>query len=174
MPVTLYSATVPHFLQILPQVSLLIDKAEAHCRANGLSPAVLLDARLAEDMWPLSGQLRACWSHSADAVDSTLSGTRSPDFSELPNDDFGFFKQRIEAAIARLGTIRPADVDQAEDNEVAFKVRDLDLRFSGLDYLLKFALPNFFFHSSMAYAILRNQGFEIGKRDYVGALPLKK
>ncbi len=173
MPVSLHSATVPHFLQILPQVSALIDKAEAHCAARGLPPEALLGARLAEDMWPLSGQLRACWAHSADAVDSLLSGTRTPDFSDLPSD-FAFFKKRIEGAIVQLGTVRPADVDLAEDNEVAFKVRDMELRFAGLDYLLKFALPNFFFHSSMAYAILRNQGFEIGKRDYVGAMPLKQ
>ena len=173
MAVSLYSATVPHFIQILPQVSALIDKAEAHCAAKGLPPEALLGARLAEDMWPLSGQLRACWAHSADAVDSTISGERTPDFSELPND-FAFFRQRIEAAIVHLGTVRPADVDLAEDNEVAFNVRDMSLRFTGIDYLLKFALPNFFFHSSMAYAILRNQGFEIGKRDYIGAMPLKK
>lgn len=172
MPVSLYSATVPHFLQILPQVSALIDKAEAHCKEGGLAPEAILGARLAEDMWPLSGQLRACWSHSADAVDSLLSGERLLDFAEQPAE-FAYFKQRIEAAIVRLGTVRPADVDLAEDNEVAFTVGERTYRFTGLDYLLKFAMQNFFFHSTMVYAILRNQGFAIGKIDYLGSLPLK-
>ena len=172
MSVSLYSATVPHFLNILPQMALLIDKAEAHCTEKGLPPEDLLGARLAEDMWPLSWQFRACWSHSADAVETTLSGERSPDFSDVPND-FGYLRQRINDAIMRIGAVRPADVDLAEDNHVKFFVRDLTLEFTGHDYLLKFALPNFFFHSSMVYAILRHRGFAIGKRDYIGAMPLK-
>ena len=172
MPVSLYSATVPHFVKILPQVAALIGRAQAHCTDQGLAAAEILDARLAPDMWPFSWQIRACWAHSIDAVESTLSGERTPDFSELPAD-FDFLRQRIDDAIVRLGSIRPADVDLAEDNHVAFAVRDLKLEFTGRDYLLNFALPNFFFHSTTAYAILRNQGFEIGKRDYLGALPLK-
>lgn len=172
MSVSLYSTTVPLFLQILPQMSALADKAEAHCKEKGLAPEALLGARLAEDMWPLSGQFRACWSHSADAVDSLLSGERVLDFSEQPND-FGYFRKKIEGAIVQLRTVRPADVDLAEDNEVAFKAASREFRFTGHDYLLKFALPNFFFHSSMAYAILRNQLFAIGKIDYLGAPPLK-
>ena len=172
MPVSLYSATVPHFLKILPQVAALIGRAQAHCAAKGLPAGEILNARLAEDMWPFSWQIRACWSHSIDAVESTLSGERKPDFSDLP-EDFDFLRQGIDDAIIRLGAVRPADVDLAEDNDVSFKVRDLKMEFTGRDYLLNFALPNFFFHSTTAYAILRNQGFEIGKRDYLGALPLK-
>lgn len=172
MAVSLYSATVPHFLKILPQVSALLQKAEDHCARQGLPPGDVLNARLAQDMWPFSWQIRACWSHSIDAVESTLSGRRDPDFSEVP-EDFDFLQTRIDDAIVRLGTVRPADVDLAEDNDVTFSVRDLKLEFTGRDYLLNFALPNFFFHSSTAYAILRNRGFEIGKRDYLGALPTK-
>ena len=172
MSVSLYSATVPLFLQILPQTAALIDKAEAHCAGKGLAPDELLGARLAGDMWPLSGQFRACWSHSIDAIDSALTGERHPDFSELP-DDFAFFRTRIADAIARLEKVKPADVDAAEGRDVCFVVRDMRMEFTGLDYLLHFALPNFYFHSSMAYAILRNRGFEIGKRDYLGQLRLK-
>jgi len=172
MSVSLYSATVPVFLQILPQVAALLDKAEAHCSENRLAPETLLNARLAEDMWPFSWQIRACWLQSADAVDSALSGERSPDFSEIP-PVFAPLRQGIAGAIARLETINPAVLDGAEDNDVSFKVRDMSLDFTATNYLLHFALPNFFFHSSMAYAILRNQGFELGKRDYLGALRLK-
>jgi uncharacterized protein len=172
MPLSLYSATVPHFLQVLPQMALLIDRAEAHCAGKGLPPEALLGAKLAEDMWPLSWQFRACWSHSADAVESTLSGERLLDFGDVPSD-FDYLRRQIDGAIVRLRTTRPADVDLAEDNEVSFTVRDKTYTFTGLDYLLKFALPNFFFHSTTAYAILRNQGVAISKGDYLGALPLK-
>jgi hypothetical protein len=172
MSVSLYSATVPLFLQILPQIGALLDKAEAHCRENGLAPETILNARLAEDMWPLSWQIRSCWLQSADAVDSAISGERSPDFSDIP-PVFAPLKQGIAGAIARLEAVKPADVDCAEGNDVSFKVRDMSLEFTATDYLLHFALPNFYFHSSMAYAILRNQGFAIGKRDYLGALRVK-
>lgn len=172
MPVSLYTATVPVFLQILPQVAALLDKAEAHCSENGLAPEVLLNARLAEDMWPFSWQIRACWLQSADAVESAITGERSPDFSDIP-PVFAPLKQGIAGAISRLEAIRAEDIDGAEGNDVSFKVRDMSLDFTAPNYLLHFALPNFFFHSSMAYAILRNQGLPLGKRDYLGALRLK-
>lgn len=172
MSVSLYSATVPLFLQILPQVGKLLDKAEAHCSENGLAPETILNARLAEDMWPFSAQVRSCWAHSADAIDGALSGERVPDFSEIP-PEFAPLRQGIASAIARLEAVTPDQVNGAEGNDVSLKIRDRSLDFTATDFLLHFALPNFYFHSSMAYAILRNRGFAIGKGDYLGGLRLK-
>jgi uncharacterized protein len=172
MPGSLYSASVPHFLRQLPQMAALVDKAEAHCAQSGIAPGELLRARLAEDMWHLSLQFRSCWSHSADAVDSALSGKREVDYSEPP-DDFGYLRQRLDDAIARLEAVRPEDLDRVEEGEVSISAGEHRFRFTVPDYLLHFALPNFYFHCSVAHAILRNQGLRIGKADFLGPLPLK-
>jgi len=168
----LYSATVPSFLQMLPQMAALIDKAEAHCTANGLPPGELLNARLADDMWHLSLQFRSCWSHSSDAVDSALSGTRNVDYTEPPAD-FGYLRRRIGEAITRLREVNPDDLDRVQDGEVNIRAGEHRLKFAVPDYLMRFALPNFYFHCSIAFAILRNQGLQIGKADFLGPLPLK-
>jgi len=169
---SLHSATVPQFLQMLPQMAGLIDKAEAHCAETGISAAELLNARLAEDMWPLSLQFRSCWSHSADAIDSALSGKREVDYTPPP-EDFGYLRQRIAEAIARLEAVKPEDLDRVEGGEVNISAGEHRLKFAVPDYLLRFALPNFYFHCSIAFAILRNQGLQIGKADFLGPMPLK-
>ena len=172
MPGSLYSATVPHFLARLPQMVALVDKAEAHCAQHGLAPEALLGARLADDMWNLALQLRSCWSHSADAVDSALSGRRDVDYAEPPAD-FAFLRQRLNQAIARLEAVTPDQLEQARGGEVAISAGEHRLKFAVPDYLLHFALPNFYFHCTIAFAILRNQGLKIGKGDFLGPLPLK-
>lgn len=170
---SLHAATIPHFLRQLPQIALLIDKAEAWCAESGTSPDELMSARLAEDMWPLSLQFRSCWSHSADAVDSALTGKRDVDFTEPPAD-FGWLRERNADAIARLEAIIPADLEAVEGGEVNISAGQHRLKFAVPDYLLHFALPNFYFHSSIAFAILRNQGVQIGKADFLGPLPLRE
>ena len=106
MPGLLYPATIPHFLQLLPQMVELVQKAEAHCAEQGMAPQELLEARLADDMWHLSLQFRSCWSHSADAVDSALTGVREVDYTEPPAD-FRF------SAGAAVGGDRPARIAYA-------------------------------------------------------------
>lgn len=141
-------------------------------RKTACPPGDLLDAQLAEDMWPLSLQFRSSWSHSADAIDSALTGKRDVDYTEPPAD-FGYLRQRIGDAIARLETVKPDDLHRAEGGEVNISAGKHRLKFTAPDYLLHFALPNFYFHCSIAFAILRNQGLEIGKVDFLGPLPLK-
>lgn len=169
---SLHSATVPHFLRQLPQMITLVDKAEAHCAQEGLSPRDFLAARLAEDMWHLLLQFRGCWSHSADAVDSALSGMREVDYTEPPAD-FDFLRQRLEDAVARLRAVTPEELDRVAGGEVNISAGEHRFTFGTQDYLVHFALPNFYFHCSIAYAILRNQGLQIGKSDFLGPLPLK-
>lgn len=169
---SIYDATVPQFLDRLVQMVALIDKAQDHCAANGIAPAELLGARLADDMWHLSLQFKSCWSHSADAVDSALSGKRDVDYAEPPAD-FGYLRQRLADAIARLQAITPGDLERVRDGTVKISAGEHRLEFTVPDYLVRFALPNFYFHCSIAFAILRNRGLRIGKGDFLGAMPLK-
>lgn len=168
---TLYDATVPQFLDRLPQMVVLVIKAEEHCAATGMAPADLLGARLADDMWHLSLQFKSCWSHSADAVESALSGRRDVDYAEPPAD-FAYLRHRLTDAIARLQAVVPSEVEQASDGTVKISAGEHRLEFAVPDYLVRFALPNFYFHCSMAYAILRSRGLQIGKGDFLGPLPL--
>ena len=171
MPGSLHAATVPQFLQLLPQMATLIDRAEAYCAENNIFPAELLGARLAEDMWPLSLQFRSSWSHSADAVDSALTGKREVDYAEPPAD-FGWLRERITDAIDRLEAVKPEALDRVADGEVNISAGEHRFKFAVPDYLVRFALPNFYFHCSIAFAILRSQGLQIGKRDFLGPLPV--
>lgn len=169
---TLYDATVPQFLDRLPQMVALVGKAEEHCAANGIAPADLLGARLADDMWHLSLQFKSCWSHSADAVESALSGRRDVDYAEPPSD-FAYLRQRLTDAITRLQAVTSDELESARDGTVKISAGEHRLEFAVPDYLIRFALPNFYFHCSVAFAILRNRGLAIGKSDFLGPMPLK-
>jgi uncharacterized protein len=173
MSISLYSATVPVYLQILQSVAGLLDKAESHCRAHGLPDTELTGARLTEDMWPLANQIRSCWQHSVDAMDGVRKGEFCLDLSDPPAD-FAGLKARIADAIERLGAVRPEEVDALVGKDLCFKSSRHELDFIVEDYLMTFALPSFYFHVSMAYAILRVKGVAIGKGDYLGAVRMKR
>ena len=172
MAVSLYSATVPTFLQILPSISVLCDKGAAWCEAQGVDDGELTQARLAEDMWPFAMQVRSTWLHSADSIEGVQRGETAPDFSEPPAT-FAELKARVDDAIARLKAVSPETVDGLVGKDTCFRIGERRMDFSAEDYLLSFALPNFFFHATTAYAILRSRGLELGKRDFLGGLRLK-
>jgi uncharacterized protein len=172
MAISLYSATVPTFLQILPTVSALCDKGAQWCREQGIEEAELVQARLADDMWPFALQVRSTWMHSADAIDGARKGETSPDFSEPPGT-FAGLKARVDEAIGRLEALSPAAVDGLVGRDACFNVGERRMEFTAENYLLSFALPNFFFHATTAYAILRSRGVPLGKRDFLGGLRLR-
>lgn len=172
MTLSLYAATVPTFLQILPAISTLCDKGAAWCAEHGVPESELLQARLAEDMWPLAMQLRAVALHSAIAVEGVQQGETSPDFSEPPTD-FATLKALIDRGIASLQAVSPETIDALVGKDTCFRLGERRMDFLVEDYLLTFALPNFFFHATTAYAILRSRGLAIGKRDFLGGLRLK-
>lgn len=172
MTVSLHTATVGAFLQVLQPLAGLVEKARAHCAEHGLPDSALTGARLADDMWPFNWQVRASVLHSARAIAALESGQTSPVFSEPPTDFDGLAAMLAEA-IAALKAVDPAALEAAAANDVTFQVRDYRMEFTGEDYLFSFALPNFNFHAAMAYAILRNQGLAIGKRDFLGAVRTK-
>jgi len=171
MHISLYHATVPTFLQILGAMSGLLDKAEAFCTEKGLDPSDLIGARLAEDMFPFAYQIKSTAVHSFGAIEGVRSGSFGPDRSDPPSD-FAGLRARVEAAVKGLETVGYSELDAYIGKPVVFAVGDFRMEFTGEDFLLSFSQPNFHFHATTAYDIMRWKGIPIGKRDYLGQLRL--
>lgn len=166
MTVSMYRLSVPVFVRGLKVLSTLLEKAEAYAGANKIETNVLINARLAPDMLSLIGQIQRASDTSKNAL-GRLTETDAPSFpdTEATLEDL---KSRIDKTITYLNSIKEADLKGSESREVSLNVGNLKVAFTGENYLLEFALPNFFFHVTTAYDILRHDGVEIGKRDYLG------
>lgn len=167
MPFTLYAATIPSYLQILGSVQRLVGKAEIYCGENGLAPEALIDARLAEDMHPFAYQVKSTAIHSLGAIEGVRRGSFSPDVSPPPST-FDGLRARVSETIASLEAIDPDEVDSFIGRDVRFTFGDSHIDFLAEDFLLSFSQPNFYFHATTAYDILRMKGLLIGKRDFNG------
>jgi len=166
MSITMYDASVPVMTHILKAMLVILDKADAHCTAKRIEPAVMLGTRLIPDMFPLSRQVQiAC--DFAKGAGARLAGIEVPSY---PDDEKSFadLKARIAKTIAFLDTIKPAQIAGSEGRDIKMKAGPNDMHFKGQDYLTGFVLPNFYFHATTAYAILRQNGVEIGKFDFLG------
>lgn len=168
----LHTATVGVFLQILPQVARLIDKAEAHCRDNNLPDEALTLASLAPDMWPFAKQISYVVLSSAGAVEALRTGLTGPDL-DPPMTAFAPLRRAATDAIAVLQAVQPGEIDAAAGRDVVFAFSSNRMEYVAEDFLLSFCLPNFFFHATTAYAVLRNQGVAVGKRDFLGKVRVK-
>jgi uncharacterized protein len=168
MSLTMYEVSVPALKRGLSSLSGLIDKADAHVREKGLAPAALLDARLADDMFPFVRQVQIA-SDSAKGTGARLVGLTPPSFEDT-EASFPELKARIAKTLAFLDTLTPAQFDGSESRTIEMAMRQGTLTFDGKSFLLGFALPNFYFHVTTAYDILRHQGVALGKRDYLGGL----
>jgi hypothetical protein len=162
-----YDATVPGLLQILNSLSGLLNKAEAHCTAKNIQPEVLLSARLYPDMLPLSKQIQL-------ASDFAAKGCARVTHSEVPSTPdtektFAELRQRLAKTIAYVNGFKPAQFDGAEARDVKFPAGpDRTMTLKGQQFISHFAFPNFYFHAATAHGILRHNGVEIGKRDFLG------
>jgi hypothetical protein len=161
-----YDASVPAFLQILGAFSGILTKAEAHCTAKKIAPEVLLGARLFPDMLPLSKQIQL-------ACDFATKGCARLTQSEVPSTPdtektFEELKQRLAKASDYLKTFKPAQFEGADTRDVTFPVGPNTMTLKGQQFLTGFAFPNFYFHAATAHGILRHNGVEIGKRDFLG------
>ncbi len=172
MTLFLYDATIPSNLQILRAVDALLDKAEAFAIEKGIEPATLIDAKLADDMLPFGYQVKSCAAHSVGGIEGVRCGTFSPDRSAWPTDFAGLHKV-MRDAIATLEAIDRNTFDGLADNDTTFEFGTFVMPFTGANFLLSFSQPNFYFHASTAYAILRAQGVPIGKRDFMGTPRMK-
>ena len=164
---TFYEASVPAFLQILGSLTGILTKAEAHCKAKNIQPEALLGARLYPDMLAFSKQIQL-------VCDFAAKGCARLTHSEVPTTvdtekTFDELRQRLTKTIDYVKTFKPAQFDGAEAREVTFPAGpDKTLTLKGQQFLNNFAFPNFYFHAATAHGILRHNGVEIGKRDFLG------
>lgn len=169
---SLYDATVPVFLQILGAVSRLLDKAETWAFENQVGDREIIDSRLAPDMQPFSYQVKSTAIHSLGAIEGVRRGQFSPDISEPPQS-FAALKQRVAETISALSALAPAEVNGFIGREMLFVFGEHRLKFTSADaFLMQFSIPNFTFHATTTYDLLRLKGLDIGKRDYMGKLPI--
>jgi uncharacterized protein len=167
MTLSMYKASAPIFVQFLTSLSAVLDKAAAHAEAKKIDPGVLLNARLYPDMYPLARQVREATSHAARACGS-VAGAGLPTFT---NNEASIpeLKERITKTIDFIKGLKPAQIDGTDDKEITIKFPSgAERKFTGQALLLNFSLPNFYFHYTTAYDILRHCGVELAKRDFLG------
>lgn len=173
MSFSLYEAVVPSNIQILGAVDGLLDKAEAFCAEQDRSAADLIDARLAPDMLPFGYQVKSCAGHSVGGIEGVRAGSFSPDLKPWPTD-FAGLHAVLRGAIGELEAIDRAAFDALAENDTQFLFGEMRMPFTGANFLLSFSQPNFYFHATTAYAILRAQGVKLGKRDFMGVPRMKR
>jgi len=172
MSITLYAATVPTWLQILGAMPGLLGKAEDFCKDQGLVPEEFIQSRLTDDMLPFAYQVRATTTHSLGAIKALRAGLCNPDLSPPPTT-IAALRDLIGETITTLEAIDPGEIDSYVGKDMRFEAGAFALDFLAENFMLSFANPNFFFHATTAYDILRVKGLQIGKRDFVGRPRLK-
>jgi hypothetical protein len=164
----MYQASIPVFLRMLGNLSAILDKAAAHAEAKKINETVFITARLAPDMLALSNQIQIA-SDSAKGCAARLAGIEVPSYADTETT-FPELKARIEKTVAFLKSIKPEQIDGSEERNINIKQRTRELNLPGQAFLLHYAMPNFYFHVTTAYAILRHNGVEIGKMDFLGSV----
>ena len=168
MPLSMYQATIPVLVRGLNNLSAILDKAEGHAAASNIDPAVFIEGRLAPDMYPLARQVQIA-SDMAKGCAARLAGVEVPSWEDTEST-FDELQARIAKTLDFIKGIDAAKLEGSETRTVVLKMRSGELSFSGRDYLLGFAMPNFYFHVTAAYAILRYNGVDVGKMDYLGGV----
>jgi hypothetical protein len=174
MTLSMYQASIPVFIHGLENLSAILSKAEAYATVKKIDPSVFINARLAPDMFPLARQIQIA-SDGVKGCGARLSGIEVPSFPDTETT-FAELQARIAKTVAFLQTLNAKQIDGSEDRAIQLKVGPRELSFKGQQYLTHFVIPNFYFHITAAYAILRHNGVDIGKQDYLegGSKPLTK
>lgn len=168
MKVSMYQASAPRFVHMLSNLSAILDKAKAHAEAKKIDPAALTTSRLFPDMFALSRQIQVACDVAKGAV-ARLAGVEVPRHEDT-EQTFDELKARIAKTIAFIHSIKPEQIDGSDEKDIAVKLGKQEYRFKGMQYLLNWAHPNFYFHATTVYNILRHNGVELGKKDFVGGL----
>ena len=166
MSLSMYQASVPRFNNALNSLSAILDKAQAHVDARKLDETSLTGFRLYPDMLPMARQVMIV-TDTAKGLVARLAGVEIPVYDDTEKS-LAELKARIAKTVAYLQTFQPTQIDGTEDKEIVIKRGDKETRYTGMQFLLGHAVPNFYFHVTTTYAILRHNGVEIGKRDYLG------
>ncbi len=168
MAISMYQFTVPLYVKTLGNLSAILDKGAAFAAEKKVEPAVLLGYRLAPDMFSLTRQVQTACDQAKRAV-ARLAGVEAPPYEDTETS-FPELKARIDKTVAFIKSIKPEQMEGADTREIVLKIGGKDRPFTGQYYALHHAFPNFFFHCTTAYTILRHCGVNIGKGDFIGAL----
>ncbi len=167
MSLTMYQASIPAFVRMLGNLSAILDKAAAHAEAKKIAPAIFINARLAPDMFPLSRQVQIA-TDIVKGCAARLAGIEVPSYEDN-EATFEELQARVAKTIAFLQSIRAEQIDGSEERDITVKFGSREFKFLGQAYLVDFVIPNFHFHLTSTYAILRHNGVDIGKMDYIGS-----
>lgn len=173
MSTSLYDMSVANYLQTIGAVAGFLDKGLAFCASSNIDPGEMVESRLAADMLPLRFQIVSVAHHSLGAIDGVAKGVFSPPGNTDPLDYRGLQELMADAG-AGLRRLGREEVDALAGRDVAFQFRDRKIPFTAEGFLLSFSLPNFYFHATTAYDILRTKGVPLGKRDFLGQLRIKQ
>jgi len=168
---SLYQAAIPVFETGINALSAILDKASAFATAKKIDPAVLLHTRLEPDMFDFTRQVQAVTDQARRGA-ARLAGAEPPSYEDNETT-IEQLKARLAKTVAYLKTLDAKQVDAAADREITFPLGNMTGRMKGSEYLHHFLLPNYYFHLTAAYAILRHCGIDIGKRDFIGTIPIK-
>jgi uncharacterized protein len=168
MQISMYRASVPVFARALRNLIAILKKGDAHATARKIDATVLLNYRLAPDMFALTRQVQIATDMAKGCV-SRLAGVEIPAYEDK-EASFGELMARIERCIAYLESFKPGQIDGTEDKTIVLKRPTGDVSYPGLQYLLEYVTPNVYFHCASTYAILRHCGVDVGKKDFIGAL----
>ncbi len=166
MTISMYQASVPRLVNVLNNLSNILDKAQTHADAKKIDPTVLTQFRLFPDMLNFARQIQIA-SDTAKGVVARLAGVESPVYEDN-EQSFAELKARIAKTVAYIQSFKPEQIDGTEDKDIVTKRGDKETHYKGMQFLLGHAIPNIYFHTTTAYNILRHNGVEIGKRDYLG------
>ena len=173
MALSMYQASVPVFQRMLANLQVVLDKAEAHAAAKKIDPMIFTSGRLTPDMFPLARQVQLC-SDFAKGTGARLAGIEIPKWEDTEKS-FPELKARLAKTQDFLKGLKPAQIDGSETRDINLQIAQQPATLSGQTFLLNYAFPHFYFHVATAYDILRVQGVEVGKRDYMGSFDgLKK
>ena len=166
MNISMYQASAPRFVNTLRNLSAILDKAQACAEAKKIDSSALTSARLYPDMFAFARQIQTACDTAKGAM-ARLGGVENPKHEDTEKT-FDELKARIAKTIAFIETFKPAQIDGSEEKELTIKLGAREVQWKGMQYLLGFALPNFYFHAATAYDILRHNGVELAKRDFIG------
>ena len=166
MTISMYQASAPSFVRMLNNLSAILDKAQAHADANKIEHTVFTHDRLFPNMFTLTKQVQIA-TDSAKGAMARLAGVDIPKFEDT-EQTFGDLNARVAKTIAFVETFKPAQIDGTEEKEIVLKAGGQELKFTGMQFLLGFAYPNFYFHIATTYDILRHRGVDLGKMDFLG------
>ena len=168
MSLSMYQASVPAFVQMLNNLSAILDKADPYAKNRKIDPEVLINYRLAADMLPFIRQVQIAANLAKGAV-AWLAGVEVPKHDDTEKT-FADLKARLDKTVMFVQSVQPNDIEGSEDREINLTLGEHTMSFKGQPYLVHFVMPNFYFHCTAAYNILRHCGVELGKRDFIGAI----